>query len=194
MKIVGIFDVVKGNLYTVQFDNKEQDEFADAFEKWQDIEYLEQFFEDNIKDLQSGFFRNISIEEAVFRTTEEALKFEKYIKRAAFNSSKDPNHERTLDNAVFTSLHEDVYSYTHIESKAYGKAKDSWLRLYAIRLAENVYFISGGTIKLTKAMNNRKHLLLELEKLQKVKDHLKELDIIEEGDLGFLELGHYDEE
>lgn len=60
------------------------------------------------------------------------------------------------------------------KTKATGGFINSWLRIYAIRIDTNTYVITGGGIKLTKTMNDREHLINELEKLTKVKEWLEE--------------------
>ena len=48
----------------------------------------------------------------------------------------------------------------------------SWLRLYAIKLNVGIYIITGGAIKLTRTMQEREHTLLELSKMEKVRNFL----------------------
>lgn len=193
MRIVDIFAVVEGSLYTVRYDGKAYDEFKNLFKQWQDIEYLEQFFEDNKHDLENGIYKHLSIVDAISRTTKEALKFERKILQAANNSTNNPNAKITLENVVFTSLHKEIRSNEFIETKAYGTHRKSWLRVYAIRLAQDVYFVSGGAIKLTKDMKPP-HLKEELKKLKVTTAYLKEQFVFEEEDLGYIELGNYGEE
>ena len=54
----------------------------------------------------------------------------------------------------------------------------SWLRLYAIKLSQGVYVITGGAIKLTLKMEERSHTKEELVKLEKVRRFLLNEDII----------------
>jgi hypothetical protein len=190
MKIVAIFAVENNSLLSVQFDKEESDEFTLLFDKWNDIEFLEQFFEDNKADLQSGFFGNISIEEAVFRTIDEAEMLEEYIRTVAQTGKVNPEESR-LD-LLFSSLHKNDYSIQLLQSKAYGSGRRSWLRLYAIRIAENLYVVSGGAIKLTETMNNRPHLLRELQKLKVTQHYLKEIDLLNENDYEFIEISNHD--
>jgi hypothetical protein len=49
---------------------------------------------------------------------------------------------------------------------------DSWLRVYAIRLEPNVYVVTGGAIKLTRAMQDKEHTMIELNKLNRCKEYL----------------------
>jgi len=193
MKIVDIFAIVNASLYAVQYDGKPYDEFKTLFDQWQDIEYLEDFFENNKKDLEEGFYKGISIEDAILRTTNEASKFEQKIKESAENSICNPDEENTLEKVVFKSLHKDILNNDYIESKAYGVKHKSWLRIYAIRLTENVYFVSGGGIKITKDMTPE-YLKDELKKLKATTEYLKENFIVDDDDLGYIELGSYGEE
>ncbi len=64
------------------------------------------------------------------------------------------------------------------KKKAKPESKLPFLRLYAIRLADDSYIVTGGAIKLTDKMNGRKHLEKELAKLEQVKRYLKENGIL----------------
>ena len=81
MKLVTIFAHNKNRLLSIQFDDNQYDEFRKAFNQWQDVEYLEQFFEVNKTDLQRGFYGNITVEDAVFKTINESNEFEEYIRK-----------------------------------------------------------------------------------------------------------------
>ena len=56
----------------------------------------------------------------------------------------------------------------------------SWLRIYAIKLSQGVYVITGGAIKLTLKMEERDHTKLELTKLDQVRRFLLSEDIIDD--------------
>lgn len=189
MKIVSIFAIVKNSLLAIQFDGKESDEFSKMFNQWQDVEYLEQFFEDNKQDLQNGFYGNITVEEAVFRTINEAEKMEYHIRDIAKKGQTDSYN--TLHDLIFTPLHENDTTIQHQESKAYGGKSHSWLRLYAVRIATNLYVVSGGAIKLTKKMQDREHTRLELKKLKAAIKYLKEIGLYEKDDYDFIEISNY---
>lgn len=187
MNIINIFVLVKDSLYAVGYDNEVKDTYSSLLDNWQDVEYLEQFFEDNKTDLQSGFYENITIEDAVLQTQAEAAKFDKKIYNAATTGTF--NEDKPLEEVLFNTLHKDVYDHIHIPSKAYGPNYKSWLRIYAIRIAPNLYVISGGAIKLTEAMTTE-HLKQELFKLKLTANYLKEIGLIEEEDLGYIEIGN----
>ena len=67
--------------------------------------------------------------------------------------------------------------------RKYGHS--SWLRLYAIKLIQGNYIITGGAIKLTATMQEREHTRQELVKIDKVRRYLMEEGIID--DEGFIE-------
>ncbi len=186
MVIDGIFAIVNDSLLSVRFEGNDRDEFAKLFKQWQDIEYLEYFFESNKGDLKNSFFGNVSIEDAVFTTIDEADKLEKHIKKVAKRGQE--GDYSTLYDLVFHPLHEHDISKTYTESKAYGMTSPSWLRVYAIQLAPNLYVVSGGAIKLTKAMQDRPHTTEELKKLKITAAYLKEIGFESSEDYGYIDI------
>ena len=59
--------------------------------------------------------------------------------------------------------------------KAYGDGSfrhPSWLRIYAIKIQSGVYLVTGGAIKLTHEMRERSHTLVELAKMEHVRNYL----------------------
>jgi len=186
MEIVAIFALEKESLYTVQYADESMHEWERLFDDWTDAEYLYDFFEAHETDLTAGFWGNITIEEAVEKTIEDARKLRQFIYALAKDGKDD------LQSALqthFKPLNNKCYDYQQplLQSKAYGLRNKSWLRLYAIRINANVYVISGGAIKLTETMNKRAHLLDEIEKLKITQQFLKENDLIHEYNFDFLE-------
>lgn len=64
----------------------------------------------------------------------------------------------------------------------------SWLRIYAIRLEPNIYVVTGGAIKLTHTMQERKHTTLELQKLNRCRDYLRSNGVFDQD--SFVELAN----
>ena len=58
--------------------------------------------------------------------------------------------------------------------------RQSWLRLYAIKLNVGIYIITGGAIKLTRTMQEREHTLIELERMEKVRNFLLNEHVFDE--------------
>lgn len=166
MEIITIFADL---LYSVRFQKKGTHEFAKIFNQWRDPEMLFDFFETNKRDLNSGFFGKISVEEAVKMTIDDANYLEDLLLFCCKNGRKS-----SLD--IF--FKNDLYGWPHIKElvpkKGYGKRKGSWLRLYAIELSKECYVITGGAIKLTRKLQERAHTKKELEKIEKCIDFLKE--------------------
>ena len=188
MKLVRIFARNKNQLLSIHFDNSELNEFRKAFNQWQDVEYLEQFFEENKKDLQSGFYGNISVEDAVFETIQESTAFEESIRNEIKRGERD--NEPNLNNIIFKPLNKYETSLIHQQNKAYGLVKNSWLRIYAIRISADIFVVSGSAIKLTFEMKDRKHTEEELNKLKKTAQYLKDEGFMDADDYGFIEINN----
>jgi hypothetical protein len=186
MEIVDIFALVKNKLLSVQFEHNDCDEFTLAFRNWNDTEYLEDFFENNKKDLQSGFYGTITIEEAIFSTIDEALDFEEKIREVAkIGKFKTKS---SLQDLVFYPLHKNDQTYKLQETRAYGTDDKSWLRMFAVRISPECFVVSGSAIKLTGAMGDQDHTAIELTKLKITAAYLKENDLLDEEDFGYIDI------
>lgn len=170
MKINGIFEIVPGSLYAVQFAGEPDHEFSKIFRLWRDMTYLESFFEAHYEDLLR-FWEYMSIEEAVKITKVEAYRLNSTLLSAAEAGLRG---DAANLSALFKPLHPAAWRLDDFEkSKARGFRKRSWLRIYAIRLGVNRFVVSGGAIKLTRTMNEREHLNEELRKMEEVCRFLK---------------------
>jgi hypothetical protein len=181
MKIDTIFEVIKDKLYVIRWDTKDVDELIDLFgdEKkeyigqWQNVEFLKDFFNQFGEDLRNGFFDTTKTINAIKKTIDEA----NILKRRLIELAESDNGEN-LEN-LFKPLNNSKELYEYQEQKAYGTEHKNWLRLYAIRISENMYLVTGGAIKLTTTMNTRTHLKLELYKLKLALKFLKEKNSIQ---------------
>nr|WP_295924915.1 hypothetical protein [uncultured Dyadobacter sp.] len=168
-------------LLSVKFAEFEHDELARVFQQWNDVAFLESFFHANKADLSGDFYRMTDTNEAVISTLGYAEDF-----RRLLGSYLRRENGKTL-NQLFKPY--DNYSGETIRerSKAKGAEPRSWLRLYAIRLDDNLFVITGGAIKLTKYMD-RPHLDMEDRKLHLVKSYFKAEHIDSRGDYGYIDL------
>jgi len=161
MNIIHIF---ANKLYAIQFANESKDEWNKLNEQWTDLIWLEDFFEANQKDLSE-----LTLEEAVIQTINEAdLLFETVLSKV---------NEKGWLNSVFKNLHNQEYKAVVLSKK---KARRNWLRIYAIKIDEEVFLITGGAIKLTHLMQERAHTNEELTKLEQAKNYLKENHVFDE--------------
>lgn len=170
MEIIDIFAVIEDSLYSVQYENETLHEFEKYFDLWNDPIYLREFFEEHLEDLKSDFWKNITIEEAIIRTRKDANLLEKTLLEIA-----ETGKTERLENlsTIFEPLSKGVIE-DYEKDKAKGLRRNSWIRIYAIRIEANIFVVCGGAIKLTRNMNEREHLLKELDKLEFTRNHLME--------------------
>lgn len=161
--------IIKGydHLWAVKEPNKEYDELTALFEKWNDADFLLDFFMDNLEDL-TEYFHIKKVSQAIQDTFDDADELEELILEFPYTEDLD---------SLFKPLDiTDTRSTELTRQKARNWNRDrhaSWLRVYAIRLEPNVYVVTGGAIKLTHLMQDREHTKLELQKLNKCKAYLK---------------------
>lgn len=163
MNIIPIFDQ---NLFAFKYPDEEQDEFHRLFSLWNDPEYLEEFFEANIEDITNGFYGTFTVEGAIFETYDCAVCFETELRDLA---TKGKYHQLKGLDAIFKPLHN---SQTRTLPLNASKARQDWLRLYALRIDKQIYIITGGAIKLTRTMQERDHTKKELAKIRMCREYL----------------------
>jgi hypothetical protein len=170
MNLIPIFvthDSADG-LWSIHLEGESQNEFEKFFDQVNDIKWLHIFFGLNKTDLQNGFFGSITIGVAVSRTLNEAEEMENALYDYSEHGFEDkPGNLQHL----FKPLNNFEYTITALQ-KSKTRIGKGWLRLYAIRLAENCYLVTGGAIKLTLDMR-RPHLQNELKKLESTKQFLR---------------------
>jgi hypothetical protein len=188
MELVRIFSLDNNVLLSIKFDEHDLDEFHKAFDQWQDVAYLEDFFETHQSDLQSAFYGKISVEDAVWQTIEDSRAFENQLRNGVKAGAK---YQKTiLNDEIFKPLEKlrKTISLYYEENKAYGFKYKSWLRLYAIRISATIFVVSGSAIKLTKAMQDRAHTQKELQKLKMTAQYLKEIGFQDDYDYGYIDI------
>lgn len=185
---VGTNPELEGGLYAVRYEPGRPDEFERLFDCWNDTEYLEAFCQEHLEDLPGGFFREISVEEAVMDIWEEAADLKEML--LELTEAGFAGDGENLQN-IFKPLNNNEYVLVPLQkSKASLKTRHRpapRLRVYAIRLAPNLYIITGGAIKLTATMSSRQHLMAELAKIARVRQWLIENGIACSDDLNYWE-------
>lgn len=162
-----------GKLWAVRYDGESDNALYNLFEQWYDIVWLRNFFKNNWDDLIS-YFKIKNINQAIEDTIEDRDRLQGII--------MDLSHDTNL-NEIFYPL-ENFRTTDMLLGKEKAKLKRlrqhaSWLRIYAIKLSEGVYVITGGAIKLTLKMEDRPHTQLELNKMEKVRNFLLNESIID---------------
>jgi hypothetical protein len=153
MKIVRIFE---GNLYAVRFDGEELNVYDRLIEMWNDTLYLKKFYDENKRD---------------FKKPKTFYKFRGEIYWAALQLDKtlvEMSKSDDLSN-FFEKLHKNENEKYKLSQR---KGKFRFLRLYAIK-KDNMFIITSGAIKLTRAIQDRKHTQAAYNDLKCVYKELK---------------------
>ena len=165
MKFERIIDG-KDHLWAVRDMNKPNNELAALFQKWNDAEYLWEFFLENREDLNE-FFKIERISEAVEDTINDAEQLERLILTIPYTDNLDELFV-PLGSSDMT-----IRELSREKARNWNRTDHpSWLRVYAIRLEKNVFIVTGGAITLAHAMQDRPHTEEELSKLNKCRQFL----------------------
>lgn len=162
------FDLItdNGTLWAVRYENCLDNVLDTILDQWNDVIWLRSFFKQNITDLAS-YFKITDVNQAIYDTIEDSEKLQCLI----MDISPDAN----LDE-IFRPLENERSSEIFL-GKEKARLRNtprhaSWLRIYAIKLEPGIYIITGGTIKLTRTMQERQHTLVELAMMEKVRGYL----------------------
>ena len=157
-----------GKLWAVVYDGDNQDILTKTLSGWMDPLALSAFFSANREDL-SSFYHVTRLDQAILDTIADA---------SSLASLFLDNPSDTDLNALFRPLENDrIREMLLSREKAKGKrisTHPSWLRLYAIKLDDHIFLVTGGAIKLTHRMRDRQHTQNELSKLNLVRNYLIE--------------------
>jgi len=126
------------------YANADDNELYKVFRQWQDAEYLFDFFKTNKANL-AYFDSRMMATQAMERTLKQShVLFERLIEALA---------EAEKGNfSALGSLFTNVDAAPHHSDFVEQKVKRFWLRLFAVRTDDDLYFITGGAIKLTASL------------------------------------------
>lgn len=161
MKIVRIFEG-HNNLFSFKYDNEVDDEFERLFDLWKDTEYLYNFFEYYQEYLNDSFWTTKSINDIAIETRKLAFRFKRNL--VAYQN------QNYLDE-IFEPLSQTSFVEGSLRK---SKAKQSWLRIYALKVNKSDFIITGGAIKLTQKMDEHEITKHEKEKIEKCRNYLIE--------------------
>jgi hypothetical protein len=163
-----------GKLWAVRYDREADNALFNLFDKWSDVVWLRSFFKENWSDL-TAYFKVTNINQAIEDTIEASDRLQCLI----LDLSPDTDIE-TLFHPLENFRTSEMLLGKEKAKPIRKERHSSWLRIYAIRLSEGVYVITGGAIKLTLKMEEREHTQLELVKMEKVRRFLLEKDVIDD--------------
>lgn len=168
-----------GNLWAVRYDGESDNALYKIFDQWTDVLYLRSFFKQNWSDM-SSFYKIKNLGTVIEDTIEDSDELESLMLSLSSEDDLDSIFH-PLENFRITEM---LLGREKARLKR-NVGHSSWLRIYAIKLEQGVYIITGGAIKLTLRMDEREHTRRELEKMEKVRQYLLEENIVDED--GFLD-------
>jgi len=162
MKIVRTF---ADQLFAFHFDGEKMNELPRLLTLWNDTEYLHEFVTSNKLDVP----QNVPIRTLVFQLIDNAND----IDEALNEISKDS--ERSLEE-FFKPLDNQEY---HIVELSKQKGRKNFLRLFAIKIDNNCFVITGGAIKFHHLNKDRTHTQKEMQKINSCRDYLKDNNVFD---------------
>jgi hypothetical protein len=178
MKLAPIFvnNVSKEGLYAIWYDDADCDEFVRLFELWNDAVYVHDYLRANARYLNSEYFRDMYPDEIFTEILDEAeeleLLLEEYTQQGFEKCGSNlQTLFRPLNNQVFINPPALERNKASINDR-HNFPKDI-LRVYALRLGENTFVITGGAIKLVHRMEDHDDTRNELRKLELAREWLR---------------------
>ncbi len=163
-----------GRLWSVRYDGEDDNALANVLDQWNDVVWLRTFFKENIDDLAS-YFKITNVNQAIYDTIEDAERLQCLI----MDISPDADLDKLFRHLEPSRTSEMLLGKekAKMDNRGYHA---SWLRIYAIKLSQGIYIITGGAIKLTRSMQERQHTLNELVKMESVRNFLIKENIVDE--------------
>ncbi len=159
MKVVRIF-ADQLNLFAFHFEGVKMNELRRLLTLWNDTAYLHEFVTNNKSDVPN----NVSIRTLVFQLIKDANDIDDTI----IEISSNP--KRSLEE-FFKPLDNQEY---HIVELSKQKGRKNYLRLFAIKIDNNCFVITGGAIKFHHLNKDRPHTQKEMQKIDRCRDYLKD--------------------
>lgn len=156
MRIVCIFEgKFDEELYAFHYDGEVDNEFDRLMELWTDITYLRNFaIKNKVEDVKAFV-------EARLRNAED------------FQDRLDEIIVKTKPlNQFFVPYHNQEYGSHILLSQRKGKLDRNSLRIYALKVHENCFVITGGAIKMTQTTQDNDDNAREIVKMKKARDFL----------------------
>lgn len=140
-------------IYSIKYDGQEFNEYERLLGDWRDVDKMMAFFEKYKDFLNTDIWVDISgPEAAVEQVTEEADELEILLSKIFKNTKVDKKPDF---DSFFKYLNGKYkFEFEYIPMKSYGVRNPSLIRMYAIKMSDNKYIITGGGIKLCKKIQD----------------------------------------
>jgi hypothetical protein len=155
--IIDIF--ANRKLYAFKYNGEVDHELDRLLALWNDPSYLINFINSNASDIPK--------DKTAYFVFKDILKNTDVLEDIIEEIATDENREF---EEFFSPLHNQEYKVVELSMQ---KGRRNYLRLYAIKIDDNCFVITGGAIKFTHLMEERPHTLEELNKIKHCKDFLK---------------------
>lgn len=171
-------------IYSVQYDDVEENEFDRLFQQWNDLEYVTQFFETFQEYLKSPVWQKTpEPEDAALQVLREAADLEDLFEEL-YDNTINNIEGKDFDSHFYYLDGKYQYELERPPMKSYGTNRPSLLRIYAIKMDRNTYLITGGGIKLADTIQNSPDLKDHvLNNIDKVRQYLKANGIMDSDDM-----------
>lgn len=159
------------SLFAFRYEDEMDNEYDRLMYLWDDVEYIFEFLKNNREDIP----KDRSIEQLADWIVEDAIKIDEKLIEITESTDKTLSY-------FFQPLHNQEYKIKVLSLQKGKKGRKSCLRIYAIKISENIFVITGGAIKLPlhHLMEDREHTLEELKKLEKTKNFLKSKGVFDD--------------
>ncbi len=153
MKIVSIF---AEKLFSFHYPDEGDNELDRLMELWNDVQYLKKFAEDN------GI---AEVETFVNKIIDNAFEIQDVLEEIANNKRQLGHYFKPLT---------DTETGFKILSLQKGRLINNQLRIYAIKIDEECFVITGGAIKMSQTMQEFPDTQIELDKLKVAQRYLND--------------------
>lgn len=158
MKIVRIFE---DKLFSFHYENEVENEFDRLMELWTDVSFLNSYAnKNNVDDVQTF----------VNRTLEDAEQIQDFLENLDKNNE---SYEFYFEPLQYSERNK-------ILALQKGKIRKNILRLYAIKLDDNCFVLTGGAIKMSQRMQDHPDTDEELNKLKNARAYLENNNVVDE--------------
>ncbi len=158
MKIVDIFAYT---LFAFQYQGEVDNEYDRLMDNWTDVSFLRSYAKKNNVENINQFVKD---------RLKDAEQIQDLLEEITTNNEPLEFYFRTLfDNE----------SGAKILSLQKGKIEKNGIRLYAIKIDENCFVITGGAIKMSQTMQDHPDSNEELKKIHRAKSFLHENTIVD---------------
>ncbi len=165
MKIVNIF---AHRLFAFHYKGEVDNEYDRLMNLWDDVEYIYNFLKENKADIP----KHRTILQLAEFIIEDATEIDDVLMDITEETNKTLSH-------FFMPLHNSEGS---VKVLSLQKGRQHCLRVYAIKIDQDTFVITGGAIKLPMQhlMKDRAHTITELQKLENAKSYFKENGVFDE--------------